>query len=669
MFSPPLMTALTGGASVPELTTRVALPLTYDLVDYNTLLTWTTQGGKRVTPEGFLGDGFEARMRATTLPTWLDTSTDVLTLHASIKPMYEARNATADRVVTIGNNDATANPKLELCIVDDGLAPTEPTVVARCYNGALQAKRLARSKWRYRFRAPELSFSAQPARPQGVLHISGNRVLIAVHFNDTLSRCYMLDSSTGTLLGQFDFAAGNHHVAAIAYRASDGTYWFGDYATGDILRVDLEASLASGTAVVTLTFTLSADNVLSGIEWATISGNERLLFAEYLTSGTPYIYVVNPTDVVNGNTFNTANRIKRMVCTLRLQGITYQSGVLYVSSNRITGDVTPQGNIQLLDFATFMASGADGDDFTLYDQSTWLGPSEYPEDVSIGPDGELWTCTEGYDSVGSDNGWLAWWSTPFVDVENHYTLEFNGSSSTRIKINDRFFEDIAWVPTINPAAVSVGGPPQAAAGQTNGFFLGTVRNIVIQDTPLSHRGYSSAVAGRYEPNALTVFTITITNPGAEAGNTTGWTNETNSIDVRSTNPLPHSGSFYFRGGAFASSRARQRFGLVAAGLTTGQLDAGTCHAIVKWWQAGFTAPDADTISMGIRYLDGTPTQISQNIPTLQDMTPDMTWIPRSYGLLIPTLTRNLDLIIDAVRASGTNHDSYIDDIELKVYAP
>ena len=651
-------------------TSRVALPLTYDEVDYNTLLTWSRLGdGPRITPSGMLGDGYTARLRATaSLPSWLTSSTGALTIHGTIQPLYEARDTTRDVVIYVGPNDATANPRLSLAIVDDANEATEPNVAVRCYTGSVQQKNLCRRNWRYRWRTPDLSISGNAARPQGVLHIGPDTVLMTVHFNDVSCRCYKIETSTGRVKGYFDFDSSHHHVASIAYRSSDDTYWFADYATGDLLKVDLDSSFTAGTAQVALTYTLDSDNVLSAIEWVTISGTEYLIFAQYTTSGTPYIYVVDPTGITNGGTFNTASRVKRMVATLRVQGITFKSGTgLYCASNGITGDAALTGKIQLLDLATFIASGSDGASFTTYASSTIYGPSQYVEDLSFGPDGELWTLTEGRSSAGSDDGFLAAWSTPFTDVANHYTIEYNGSGTVKIKINNQLFENMTWTPSGTPAAVSIGGPPAATAGQQNGFFIGYVRNVVIQDAAMTDREYQSAIIGDvYEPNALTTFSFTGTNFDCES--TTGWTNETGSLGTRSASPSPHGGSNYFYGGANAATKARQRFDLLSVtGLTGTQVDAGNIWAIITWWQNSFSA-DTDVVRMKIRYLDSSQVQISENGPTAINITPQQTaWVLRSYGLSIPSGTRYIDVVYDATRNNGTNLDGYVDDITLKVY--
>lgn len=61
--------------------------------------------------------------------------------------------------------------------------------------------------------------------------------------------------------------------------------------------------------------------------------------------------------------------------------------------------------------------------------------------------------------------------------------------------------------------------------------------------------------------------ITVVNPGAETGDTTGWTNELGAIDARTTGsgPASHSGGYYFHGGTSATTRAYQDFELFGFG--------------------------------------------------------------------------------------------------------
>lgn len=252
--------------------------------------------------------------------------------------------------------------------------------------------------WTKRFDAPELTASGQPARPQAVLALGNDDLIVSAHFNNAFSRVYRVQPSTQTTIGQFQFPSPYVHIAAAAQRA-DGSIWFADYATGTLLHVDLTASLSSGSAVILEARTVMDANLLSGLAWATVNGEEFLLLAEYRTTGSPVMVILN----------HESGR--RLVVTQRLQGIVYKDGVLYIASNRLTGESTAVGRLQTIDFAAFIASGPTNDTWLNYVLSTEAVPSAYPEDLSFSPDGVLWTATEGENAVGTI-GWLAYWSRP-----------------------------------------------------------------------------------------------------------------------------------------------------------------------------------------------------------------------------------------------------------------
>lgn len=643
-------------------TTRIALPLTYDEKDYNGLLSWSRAGGPLPTPQGAEFDGYEARLKANaSLPGWLTSASGPLTLHASVTPFQAPPTSSDAQVVSVCTDDANFRPRLALACTQDSQDTTLAQIAAQSYTSSLQSKRLCRREWRYEFRHPELVVAGKKVRPQGVLFLDDNTVLITAHYEDTLSRCHKIRLSDRAVLGWFDFPSPHLHVGAIA-RKSDGSFWFGDFAVGALLGVNLDASFAANFAVITTTYSCAALNGFSAIDWATISGTEYLLAAEYLTAGTPYLYVIPATAVTNGGTFAATDRAKRFVCSQRSQGVRFYGAKLYIAMNRLTAEVTAVGRIQRY---TLNLAAADGT--TLAAEATWVGPGQYVEDIDFHPStGWVWSGTEGCTAVGSDDGWLAYWSSPMDNsaVENHYTLEYNGAGAVRIKVNDTIFEDMVWTPTPTPGAVTLGARPVQAAGWSSGFFSGTVRNVVIQDYPMSGGEYRFAVDGSYEPNSLIAYSLTLTNPGAEAGDASGWTSESGALAVRSSNPLPHTGSFYFYDAANPATLARQRHAMPAPDAA---VDAGKAWGRVRWFQASFNT-GTDTSAMGLRFLSSTPSQISQSLAASILIAPTMAWRYRTFSAAAPANTRFIDALITMARASGTASDGYTDDISLTVYS-
>lgn len=638
-----------------------------------------------LTPEGMVCDGYTSRyrMESSDLPGFVKSGQfSPLTIHASIVAI-RSRLTTGNVVVSACEDTSGANPKLALCVLNDERYTTQglANLAVQAYTGSLQTMRLARGNWKYAMRFPELVHSGEKARPQACLFLDSDTVIISAHYNDVLSRVYRIDLPTMAVTGQFDFPSPYVHIASAAFRASDSTYWFGDYATSYLLGVDLAASFTAGTAQIIFTNNCSNMTGFGAIEWINISGTDYLLAGEYATSGTRYLYVIPSSALTDTGTFVLANRLKRFSLSTinRNQGIAMHAGKLFVTSNRIPATGTLTGEITRFDILTAIASTSDG--ATLNYEKLWFAPSPYPEDLSFNPStGEVWTSTEGYNAVIDFDGWLAYWSSKLEDVndsyipENHVTVEYDGAGLVTIKLNNQFFDQVAWEPTVTPAVVSIGGPPTASAGVTNGFFVGKIRNLVIQNQPLSTPQYEDAVNG-LATESLTTYTITVSNPGAEAGDTSSWTTEVGGMAVRSASPDPHNGGYYFTGGASEQTIARQRFNLeTVTGLTPTEIDDLAAEddiwARIDWWQTNFNNNDPG--GMGIRMLDGTPSQISVAYSGLVNIITGAAdgqhaWILRGFPALIPSGARNIDCLIRNDRNSGTNNDAYFDDIVFTVY--
>jgi len=659
---------------------RFAIPLTYDEQDAANVVNLTRLGGAPwVTPAGFVGDGYASRYRveAADIPSFA-TSGGQLTLHASVSASNPARSTVRDVLVSLCNDDATANPMLELCVTPDALDPEQSNIAVRTYTGSMQTKKLARNTWSYGFRFPTLVVGGQKIRPQVCLFLGADTLLIGGHYNDTLSRIYRIDLPSLSVTGQFNFASPHVHIASAAFRASDGTYWFGDYATGDLLQVDLAASFSSGTASILLTYHMSAVVGFGAIAWVNASGTDYLLAPEYDTAGTRYLYVVAASTITPGGTFAIASRLKRFgTGAIRMQGCTMHSGKLFLSVNKYTVEATTTGKIGQFDILTAIASTADG--ATLTPEYSWPAPSQYAEDIDFHPvTGECWAPTEGLTAVVSDDGWLAYWHRPLIAESdqswpvNHVTVEYNGAGSIKVKVNNQLFDTWSFTPTVAPAVIAIGGPPVASAGQTNGFAICTIRNIVLQDLAMTTAQYTAAIAGSDESSVLTVYNIALTNPGAEAGSSTGWTNEVGGLVAANAAGRLQWGSYYFDAGANLQTIARQRINIAAAtGLSTGAIDgAASTNSIwarVDWQQKSFSS-GTDSGSMGLRMLDGAPTQISLTYGALLNTTPFYTaWLLRGLPVLIPSGARNVDAVYRSDRVSGTNNDTYVDQIAMTIY--
>lgn len=654
----------------------LVLPLTYDEEDHLGEMTWTRAGGDgpHVTPAGFEGDGYEARLKSTTVPTWMQGATSKIGMQASVR-IHSGRLKTAagETALHLGADASGASPtlKLALKVLQDQQNTSRVYLGLQGFTTALQTLALARPEWIYRGRFPQLVANGYAARPQALIFLDNNTLLVAGHFEDTETRAYRIDIATGAVTGAFTFGASYRHVASFA-RNSVGEIWAVDYDTGRTIRIDVIASLATGFAVITADWNTSILSRVSGIEFISVDGAEYVLLAEYATTGTPYLYVIAANQMASGSVFNVANRYKRFSIGPRSQGVALNGTALWVSKNRDVAGVTYGWMERYSGIASAIASSADG--AILSPDYSASGPSQYVEDIKIHPQtGELWTMTEGWGSVGDLDGFLGIWSSPADGsvVENHVAAFYDGAGGLTVRLNGREFQSVSWPLNQAVAVVSVGGPPQASAGMQTGYFTGYIRNIRFQNAEIQPAEYTATVAGTtYEPNSLTTYALTVTNPGAESG-TAGWINEVGSIATRAANPTAFEGVNYFSGGSNAQTIARQRLDILAqTGLTVAQVDAGNIWAKIRWRQASFT--NQDPCTMGIRTLNASQVQQSLKYGGLAfvpygDSGSTPNWYPRCLPASIPSGGRYVDAIYRSDRNSGTNNDGYIDDVSVTVY--
>lgn len=634
----------------------IVLPLTYAEADCNGLAAWTRTGGPIPTPDGGLFDGFSSRLKANSgLPSWVTSSTGPLLVHGTIAPSTIGISSTENLAIAVCGDSATFPAKLGLAAMTDSQDAGIAQMAAVSFvGGAWQRKRLARWGWRYEGQYPEIMVGPLQARPQGILFLDANTVLLTAHYQDAACRCHKVRLSDGEVLGWFDFPSPHLHVASIA-RSADGSIWFGDYAVGHLLKVDLDASFAAGTAQILVDCNLSAAITGAGaIAFTTYEGTEYLLAAAYTSQASlSFLYVIPMSLIHDGGSLSQGDRFKRFVADLRMQGVTVHDGFLYISSS---GGISQYP----LDFS--MADGS-----MLVPNFSRHGPGQYVEDIDFHPStGDVWTSTEGCTSVGSDIGWLALWSSPLDNkpVENHYTLFYNGAGTVTIKINGRLFEEMAWTPTAEPTCVTIGARPTLAPPSSSGFFNGIIKNVVILDRELTSEEYQDAVLGRYEDRALTTYEMALTNPGGEAGDASGWTNEVGALAVRAEDPMPHSGSFYFYDAGSPSTLARQRAGVPGAALAA--IDAGLAWVEIDWWQASYSS-GSDRSACGVRTLNAAQSQLSQSIANLIRPTPRMVWHHRRFNVAVPAGTRYLDALIAMERTNGTASDGYTDDVSWRIY--
>lgn len=653
----------------------IALPLTYRESDMAGAMTWTRQGSTpHVTPRGFEGDGYGARLLSTTIPDWMAPASAPLTIHASMEFYPGQLKSTAELPLFLGS--ATTISKLVLAIVPDVVNSAVSQAVIRGGTGgtAFVEKRLGRARWQYRFRTPELEFGGYKARPQGIEFIDANTIVFCAHFEEQFTRVYKMSVATGEVLASFTCPPQFKHLACFAWR-SNGDLWSLDSSnTG--CRIDLEASFATGQLVVLDVLQFSGITVGS-ITFATIDGVEYAVIPEYLTSGSPYTYVF-PASLLGTTTLTAAQRHKRFTGTpIEIQGCCMRSGMLWFNAQTAMGAGATNrfGFMNMVDIVNHVRNTADGG--ALVSRDVREACSKYIEGIAAHPvTNEIWTSCEGITAVGSDAGGMGIWSSPMGDegVVNHYTAEYDGAGTTTIKINGQIYDTMPGVLAIAVAAVGIGNGPTGAPGMTTRYFTGYIANVVIQNTPMTGAQYNAAVSGAHEPNALEEFVIPLVNPGAESA-MTGWTASSLPANTYLTYPtntatVPHSGTRFFSGGTNENTSVYQRATLASGGLSASHADSGTCWAKARWYQASLNSSE-DPCGVGLAALNASSGLLA-GVDPVYAITPNASgtyrpWYPRSQSLMLPSGTRTLELAQNYRRTVGTNSDGMMDDISMVVY--
>lgn len=160
--------------SATPATNFIALPLTYDEQDYAGTMSWVRQGnGPHVTPLGFEGDGYEARLKSTTIPAWMQSASAKLTMHASISFYPQKVKSSSEFVVYAGEDDSTPFAKMAFSVVADA---TNSRIAQLTFRGGTGGtgyveKLFGRSGWKFQFRTPELTSGGYDATPQALVFL------------------------------------------------------------------------------------------------------------------------------------------------------------------------------------------------------------------------------------------------------------------------------------------------------------------------------------------------------------------------------------------------------------------------------------------------------------------------------------------------------------------
>lgn len=154
------------------------------------------------------------------------------------------------------------------------------------------------------------------------------------------------------------------------------------------------------------------------------------------------------------------------------------------------------------------------------------------------------------------------------------------------------------------------------------------------------------------------YIFVLTNPGAETGSISGWT-ANGGFGVRTADPSPRTGSYYFQGGNQARGAAWQDISITNNVANT-DIDTGQALFFFTWYQAAYNSTD-DLGTISIHFMDAVGAPISNIV--LPYVVATRNWDKREYaGNLVPALTRTVRVQMNAIRVGGTNNDTYFDDL-------
>lgn len=149
--------------------------------------------------------------------------------------------------------------------------------------------------------------------------------------------------------------------------------------------------------------------------------------------------------------------------------------------------------------------------------------------------------------------------------------------------------------------------------------------------------------------------IDVTNGGAEAGTTTGWTTVSGDFSVVNNGDIPGLNAFegtrFFSGGTSATTEVYQAFTNVFPGQ----------NLSVNYQQAG--GGNGSTLRVSIAFFNGA-TEVSRVNSDDTAVTPSLTWEERSVGGVMPDSATTARIYLRFTKVGGGNNDAYIDDITL-----
>ena len=166
--------------------------------------------------------------------------------------------------------------------------------------------------------------------------------------------------------------------------------------------------------------------------------------------------------------------------------------------------------------------------------------------------------------------------------------------------------------------------------------------------------------------ALRSIAVALAYPGAEAGDTSGWTT-TGTWDAgtaEGTIAAPHGGSFYFSAtGGTDPAILEQTVDLIAQGFTAAELDAGATFDAGVWAASEY---QSDTGELKLQFLDAAGTDVGTAFTTGESGPNDGTWVEQTLTGDVPSGARQVRVQLLAHNHFGSNTTYGFDDLSLSL---
>lgn len=163
----------------------------------------------------------------------------------------------------------------------------------------------------------------------------------------------------------------------------------------------------------------------------------------------------------------------------------------------------------------------------------------------------------------------------------------------------------------------------------------------------------------------------LVNPGAEAGNISGWTVGGDGTPVADNGTFdsgitPHTGTYDFLGHDGAAPTLSQTVQIVGGNVTTNLIDGGTLYANLSFWEQGLSqGTPSDSASVTLAFVDSDGATISTVNSGEQD-NHAAAWGNFSNAYPLPVGTRSITYTMTFVRHQGSDNDAFVDDNVLRI---